>query len=70
MAAHDEIGSMSVDIFLTDCDIEIIEIEVNTRDRVLKPAKIKNLLLSKNSFSISRNDYFFKYYLGYIELSD
>ena len=55
--AQDEIGSNSVDISLTDFDTEITEIEVNTRDRVLKPAQIKYLLLSNNSFSISRNDY-------------
>ena len=56
-SAQVEIGSKSVEISLTDLDSEIIEIEVNTRDRVLKPAQIKYLLLSNNSFSISRNDY-------------
>jgi len=50
-------GSKSVDISLSDFDTEIIEIEVNTRDTVLNPAQIKYLLLSNNSFSISRNDY-------------
>jgi len=56
-SAHAEIGSKSVEISLTDLDREIIEIEVNTKDKVLKPAQIKYLLLSTNSFSISRNDY-------------
>ena len=54
--AHTEIGSKSVEISLTVFDKEIIEIEVNTRDKVLKPAQIKYLLLSNNSFSMSRND--------------
>ena len=56
-SAHAEIGSKSVDISLTDLDTEIIENEVNTRDRVLNPAQIRYLLLSNNSFSISKNDY-------------
>ncbi len=56
-SAHAEIGSKSVDILLTDLDREIIENEVNTRDRVLNPAQSRYLLLSNNSFSISRNDY-------------
>ena len=56
-SAHAEIGSKSIDISLTDLDTEIIEIEVNTRDRVLNPTQIKYLLLSNKSFSISRNDY-------------
>ncbi len=56
-SAQAEIGCKSDDISLTDFDKEIIDIEVNTRDRVLKPAQIKYLLLSNNSFSISRNDY-------------
>ena len=56
-SAQVEIGSKSVEISLTDLDIEIIEIDVNTRDRVLKPAQIKYLLLSNNSLSISKNDY-------------
>ena len=55
-SAHAEIGSNSADISLTDLDTEIIEIEVNTRDRVLKPAQIKYLLLPNSSFSIFRND--------------
>tara|TARA_B100000579_G_C22418300_1_gene659604 strand:- start:145 stop:369 length:225 start_codon:yes stop_codon:yes gene_type:complete len=55
--AHAEIGSKSVDISLTVFDREIIAVEVNTRDIVLKPAQIKYLLLSNVSFSISRNDY-------------
>ena len=50
--AHTEIGANSVDISLTDFDSEIIEIEVNARDKVLIPAQSKYLLLSKNSFSI------------------
>ena len=57
--AHAEIGSKPFDISLTDLDIEIIENDVNTRDRVLKPAQNKYLLLSIKSFSISRNDYLF-----------
>ena len=56
-SAHVEMGSKSVDISLTDFDTDMIEIDVNTRDNVLKPAQIKYLLLSKNSFSISSNDY-------------
>tara|TARA_B100000579_G_scaffold12217_1_gene8989 strand:+ start:782 stop:994 length:213 start_codon:yes stop_codon:yes gene_type:complete len=56
-SAHADIGSKSVDISLTDFDTEIIEIDVNTREKVLKPAQIKYLLLSNNSFSISSNDY-------------
>ena len=55
--AQAEIGSKSFDISLTDRDTEIIEIEVNSRDRVLNPAQIRYLLLSNNCFSISRNDY-------------
>ena len=55
--AQVEIGSRSFEISLTDFDREIIEIEENTRDRVLNPAQIKYLLLSNNSFSIYRNDY-------------
>ena len=51
-----EIGFKSFEISLTDLDREIIENEVNTRDKVLKPAQIKYLLLSNNSLSISRND--------------
>ena len=58
-SAHDEIGSKSFDISLTDLDKDIIEIEVNKRDNVLNPAQIRYLLLSNNSFSISRNDYLF-----------
>ena len=54
-SAHAEIGTNSVDISLTDFDNEIIEIEVNTRDKVLKPAQIKYLLLSINSLA-SLND--------------
>ena len=56
-SAHVEIGSKSADNSLTDLDTDIIEIEVNTRDKVLKPAQIRYLLLSKNSFCISSNDY-------------
>ena len=56
-SAQVEIGSKSVEISLTDFDREIMEIEVNTRDKVLNPAQIKYLLLSSNSFSISRNEY-------------
>tara|TARA_B100000214_G_scaffold240733_1_gene176246 strand:- start:182 stop:394 length:213 start_codon:yes stop_codon:yes gene_type:complete len=55
--AHAEIDSKSFDISSTDLDREIIANEVNTRDRVLKPAKITYLLLSNNSFSILRNNY-------------
>tara|TARA_Y100001968_G_C18842188_1_gene474072 strand:- start:179 stop:337 length:159 start_codon:yes stop_codon:yes gene_type:complete len=51
-----ESGSKSIEISLTDLDREIIEIDVNTRDMVLRPAKIKYLLFLNNSFSISRND--------------
>jgi len=58
-SAHAEIGSKSVDISLTDLDREIMEIEVNTRDNVLRLAQIKYLFLPNNSFSISRNDYLF-----------
>tara|TARA_Y100001968_G_C19167314_1_gene623891 strand:- start:171 stop:362 length:192 start_codon:yes stop_codon:yes gene_type:complete len=56
-SAHAEIGSKSFDISLTDVDKEIIEIDVNTRDKVLNPAKIMYLLFSNNSFSISIIDY-------------
>ena len=56
-SAHVEIGSKSADNSLTDLDTDIIEIDVNTRDKVLKPAQIRYLLLSKNSFCISSNDY-------------
>ena len=56
-SAQVEIGSKSDEISLTDFDREIIEIEEKTRDRVLKPAQNKYLLLSNNSFSISKNDY-------------
>ena len=56
-SAHAEIGSKLVDICLTDFDTEIIDIELNTKDKVLMPAQIKYLLLSNNSFSITRNDY-------------
>ena len=56
-SAQVEIGSKSEDIFLTDFDTEILEIEVNRRDKVLNPAQIRYLLLSNKSFSISRNDY-------------
>ena len=55
--AHVEIGSKLFDISLDDFDREIKEYEVNTRDKVLNPAQIKYLLLSNNSFSITRNDY-------------
>ena len=41
--AHSEIGLMSVDISLTERETEITEIDVNTRDNVLKPAQIKYL---------------------------
>ena len=58
-SAQDEIGSKSVDIFLSEFDTEIIEIEVNIRDRVLKPAQIKYLLSLNNFFSISRIDNLF-----------
>ena len=43
-SAHVEIGSNSVDNSLTDFDRDITEIDVNTRDNVLKPAQIKYLL--------------------------
>ena len=56
-SAHVEIGSKSADISLTDLDKDIIEIDVNTRDKVLKPAQITYLLLSNNSFRITSNDY-------------
>ena len=56
-SAHAEIGSKSVDISLTDFDIDIIENDVNTRDKVLRHAQIKYLLFSNNSFSISRIGY-------------
>ena len=56
-SAQTEMGSKSVEISLTDFDKEIIEIEVNTRDKVLNPAHIKYLLLPNNSFSISKIDY-------------
>ena len=49
---HVEIDSSSVDICLTDFDMLIIDIEVNTSDKVLKPAQITYLLLSNNSLSI------------------
>ena len=54
-SAHSEIGCKSVDIFLTDFDKEIIEIDVNTRDNVLNPAHITYLFLPNKSFSISNN---------------
>lgn len=54
--AHVEIGSKSVDIALNDFDKEITDIEVNMREKVLKPAQIKYLLLLNKSFSIYRND--------------
>ena len=54
--AHAEIGSKSVEIFLTDLDTDTFDIEVNTRDRVLMPAQIKYLLFSNNSFSICKID--------------
>ena len=53
-SAQAEIGSNSVDISLTDLDTDVIEIEVNKRDKVLNPAQIKYLLLSNNSFNISK----------------
>ena len=56
-SAQAEIGSKSVDIFLNDFDTEIMEIEVNRRDKVLNPAQIKYLLLSNKSLSISRTVY-------------
>ena len=56
-SAQAEIGSNSFDISLTDRDTEIIEIEVNSRDRVLMPAQKMYLFLLNNSFSISRIDY-------------
>ena len=45
-SAQAEIGSNSVDISLTDLDTDVIEIEVNKRDKVLNPAQIKYLLLT------------------------
>tara|TARA_Y100001968_G_C19051682_1_gene569457 strand:- start:454 stop:567 length:114 start_codon:yes stop_codon:yes gene_type:complete len=36
-------GSRAVDTFLTDLDIDIIEIDVNMREKVLKPAQIRYL---------------------------
>ena len=62
-SAHAEIGSKSVDISLNDLDKEITDIEVNIREKVLKPAQIKYLLLLKKSFSISRNDISYQQYL-------
>tara|TARA_Y100001968_G_C19370725_1_gene725010 strand:- start:890 stop:1114 length:225 start_codon:yes stop_codon:yes gene_type:complete len=56
-SAQEEIGSNSEDIFFIDFDKVTIDIEVNIRDSVLKDAQIKYLLLSKDSFSISRNNY-------------
>ena len=52
-----EIGSNSLDISLIEFDIEAIEIEEKTRDRVLTPAQIRYLLLTNNSLSIYRNSY-------------
>jgi hypothetical protein len=57
-SAQAEIGSNSVDISLTDLDTDVIDIEVNKRDKVLNPAQIKYLLLSNNSFNISNKKYF------------
>ena len=57
-SAQAEIGSNSVVISLTEFDTDIIEIEVNTRDRVLIPAQIKYLLLFNNSFNISKKVFF------------
>ena len=51
-SAQTEIDSKSFDMSVTDLDTEKIEIDVNTRDKVLKLAQIKYLLLSNNSFSI------------------
>mgnify|MGYP004255260667 CR=1 FL=1 len=56
-SAQVDIGSNSIDICLTDFDKEIIDIEVNTRDSVLKLAQIMYLLFSNKSFSISRKVY-------------
>jgi hypothetical protein len=53
-SAQAEIGSNSVDISLTDLDTDVIDIEVNKRDKVLNPAQIKYLLLSNNSFNITK----------------
>ncbi len=50
--AHVDIGLNSVDISLNDFDMEKIEIELKTRDKVLNPVQIKYLFLSKNSLSI------------------
>tara|TARA_Y100001968_G_C18756178_1_gene435636 strand:+ start:111 stop:317 length:207 start_codon:yes stop_codon:yes gene_type:complete len=58
-----EIGSKSVDICLIDFDTEIIEIEVNTRDRVLKLAQIMYLLLSNNCFSITGLNIPYQHYI-------
>ena len=55
-SAHNEIGSKFFDNSLMDLETEFIEIEVNTRDRVLNPAQITNLLLFNSSLSISRNE--------------
>ena len=42
-SAHKEIGSRADDTSLTDLDIDIREIEVNNREKVPKPVKIKYL---------------------------
>ena len=55
VSAHLDMGSRVAETSFIDFDIEIIEIDVKTRERVLNPAHIKYLLLSSNSFSIASN---------------
>ena len=59
VSAHVEIGSKSIEISLTDLDREIIEMDVNKRDKVLRPAQSKYLLFSNKSFNIFKSDYLF-----------
>ena len=52
--AHAEIGFKSFEISLTDFDKDIKEIDVRTRDNVLTPAQMRNLLLSSSCLNISK----------------
>ena len=57
VSAHVEIGSIAVDTSLNDFYIDIVDIDVTMREKVLIPAQIMNLLLSNKSLSIINNNY-------------
>ncbi len=51
-----DIGSSALETSFIDLDMDITEIDVNVKEKVLKPAQSRNLLFSNNALSFI--DYF------------